>query len=149
MGVVWTQQSEYAKERRKHEAHHTEFGAPERPYTYTPYPTRMYKCTRVEKGARVFEGITARDEVEQRNLESRGFVAGGQAAALDALERQEFEHAQLAAERNYDVKHKLSEKAAAEVAEAEAAHGARHLPSVPETPIRRRGRTVKPDVTDE
>jgi hypothetical protein len=143
MAVVHSPDSEFAKEMRKWEAHHTQYGPPGRPYTYQPYPTRMYKAVRADDGSRTFEAFTANDEHEQRNLESRGFVVGGQQAALDALSAAELEHSKLAAERNWEVAHgRVSEKAAAEVAAHEAAAGARHLPSIPEAP-KRRGRKPK------
>lgn len=144
MAVVYAPDSEFAKEMCKWEAHHTQYGPPGRPYSYQPYPTRMYRAGRNEQGkTAILEGQTAHDEVEQRNLESRGFVVGGQQAALDAFQGQELEHAKLAAEINWDAKHRLSEKAAAEVAEAQEAAGLRHLPSIPETTIKRRGRPAK------
>lgn len=139
MPVVHTPESEYAKEMRRWEAHHTQFGSPGRPYTFQAYPTRMYKATRQSDGSRTFEGFTANDEHERRNLESRGFVVGGQQAALDALEAIEKAHAELAAEINYEQRHKLSEHASAEVEQARHEYGeARHMPVVPETPRPRR-----------
>ena len=141
MAVVHSQDSGYAVERRKFEAHHTEFGPPGRPYTYQEYPMRMYRATREADGGRVCEGQTAGDEHERRNLESRGFVSGGQGAAIAALEAQELEQSKLAAELNYEAKYRLSPKAAAEVEAAQAAAGARHLPMVPEAPVKRKRRT--------
>lgn len=143
MPVVHAPKSAYAEERRKWEATHTEYGPPGRPYTYQPFPTRMYKALRQADGSRTFEAFTANDAHEQRNLESRGFVVGGQQAALDALSAQELEHATLAAEINYDARYRLSEKARADVDAAQAQAGARHLPVVPETPIKKRGRPKK------
>lgn len=143
MAVVYTPESEYAKEMRKWEALHGQFGPPGRPYTYQPYPTRMYKATRQSSGDRTFEAQTAHSENEQRNLESRGFVAGGQQAALDALTASERSHAELAAEINYDARHGMGEKARAEVEQAQASAGARHLPMIPEAPVKKRGRPAK------
>lgn len=139
MAMVLPPETEYAKEMRKWEPHHTQWGPPGRPYTKQIYPTRMYKCERGKDGTRTFDGQTAQDEHEQRNLESRGFVVGGQQAALDALDRIEFSHAELHAELNYEAKHKLSLSAKAEYESAEAAAGARHIAVVPETPIKRKG----------
>lgn len=136
MPVVHTPESEYAKEMKRWEAHHTQYGAPGRPYAYQAYPTRMYKATRQPDGSRTFEGHTANDEHERRNLESRGFVVGGQQAALDALAADEKVHAELAAEMNWEQKHgRVSEKASAEIEQARSDYGeARHMPVVPEAP---------------
>lgn len=139
MPVEYGTESHYAKEMRKHEATHTQFGPPGRPYVYRPYPTRMYKAERVDGKSKIVDAQTAHDEQEQRNLESRGFVYGGAAEAFKALEQTEREHATLAAEREYQVQHhRLSDHAVAEVRSAEAAHGARHLADVPVTPIKPR-----------
>lgn len=148
MAVVHTVDSEYAKEMRKWEATHTQYGPPGRPYTYVAYPTRMYKATRLPSGDRTFEAQTAASADEQRNLESRGYVAGGQQAALDALEAIERSHAELAAEINYQARHGMGDRARAEVESAQEAAGARHLPMIPETPIKKRGRPVKVVTTD-
>lgn len=143
--IVMPQGTPYAEEMRKHEAHYTEFGAPGRPYVYREFPKRLYKAVRgAVRGGIDFEGITVHTDDEQRNLQSRGFCLS-QALALEALEHEQTEHGALAAERNFEIKHgRISERAASEVRAAEAEHGARHLPEVPETPIRRRpGRPPK------
>jgi len=144
MGVVWTPESEHAKEMRRWEAHHTQYGPPGRPHEYRPYPAAMYKAERLADGTRrILPMQTAKDEQEQRNFESRGYVAGGPQAALDECDRIHIREAgKLAAEREFS-KRRMSAKARAEADAAEAAHGARHLPDVPETPIKRRGRKPK------
>lgn len=143
MGVVHVPDSAYAKEMCKWNAHHSEFGPPGRPYTFQPYPARMYKAARLPDGTRaIVEAQDAGNADEQRRLETRGFVAGGQGAALEALDAQEREYAQLAAERNFEVR-RMSEGARSEVAQAEDEAGARHLPVIPERPKRRRGRRAK------
>ena len=149
MGVVHTVDSAYAQEMRKWEAQHTQYGAPGRPYTFHEYPTRMYKATRLPSGDRTFDAWTANDANERANLESRGFVVGGQQAALDALEAIERSHAELAANREWQIQHgRVGEKAVAEVRAAEEAAGARHLPDLPEAPIKKRGRPSKIVLTD-
>lgn len=143
MAVVHAPDSEFAKEMARWEAHHTQYGPPGRPYTYQPFPTRMYKAARNEHGqSAIVDAATAHDTTEQRNLESRGFVVGGQQAALDALAAQEQEIAILAANRNYHDR-RMSEQAQAEARAAEFEAGARHLAAIPETPIKRRGRRPK------
>lgn len=146
MAVVYSQDSAFAREMAKWEATHTQYGPPGRPYTYQPYPTRMYRAERVEGRSQIAEAATANDEHEQRNLESRGFVVGGQQAALDALAEREQEVAVLAANRAYNDR-RMSDKAQAEAAQAEAAAGIRHVAEIPETPIKRRGRPAKTTVT--
>ena len=87
-----------------------------------------------------FDHTTVGDEDEQRNMQSRGYCLT-QELALEALRDEHTEHGKLAAERNYEIaKGRISEKAAAEVRAAEEAHGAKHLPVVPETPIRPRAK---------
>ena len=138
--IVIPQNTPYAAEMRKHEAFPTEFGKGERPYVFREFPKRLYKATRLEQGGVGFEGFTVNDEEEQRNMQSRGYSLS-QPLALEALEREQTEHGKLAAERNWEAKAgRLSEKATAEMRAAEEAHGARHLPEVPHTPIKRGGR---------
>lgn len=130
------QTSEYAKELCKHEALHTKYGPPGRPYVHAEFPKRLYKAVRGDKGIE-FEGFTVHNDDEQRNMQSRGYALS-QPDALDALHREQTEHGKLAAERNYEIdRGRLSERAAAEVRAAEAAHSG-HLPEVPEKPIRKR-----------
>ena len=143
MAVVHTPESGYAKETRKWEAHHTVYGPPGRPYVFQSYPTRMYRAIRQKSGDRLLDAETAGNDHEREEKERRGFVVGGQQAALDALEAQEKSYAELAAEINYDARHGMGEKARMEVDAAQEAAGARHLPMIPETPRKPRGRPKK------
>lgn len=137
--IVIPQNSEYAKEMRRHEAHHTSYGPPGRPYVFQEFPKRLYRAMRGEHGPE-FEALTVASADEQRNLQSRGFALS-QTEALTALDREQTEHGKLAAEREWQIQHgRHSERAVEEIRAAESEHGARHLPSVPETPIRRVGR---------
>jgi hypothetical protein len=140
-GVVITPDSGYAKEMVKHEAYHTQYGPPQRPYVFREFPKRLYKAEQVSgKGIQIVDAQTAEDDLQERNLLSRGFHFG-QDTAIEAVQREHTEHGRLAAEREYALRHgKHSERAVSEVRAAEEAHGARHLPSVPETPIKRRTR---------
>lgn len=110
----------------------------------SPYPAMMYKVTgknMVGPDGRLqpwlFEKLIAADEVEQRNLESRGFVAGGPGEAANAYDGQVQAAAVAAAERNY-ADRGLSEQAKAESNAVEQS-SSRHLGEIPRTPIRRRG----------
>lgn len=141
MGVVFTVESNYAKEMRRHEAYPTQFGPPGRPYVYQHYPLMLYRASRGPNGPEASETCIVNDERERDNMISRGFWPT-QELALAELDRQHTEHGKLAAERNYEIAHgRISEKAATEVRAAEAAHGATHLPEVKEQP--RRGRPRK------
>ena len=136
--IVIPQNTPYAEEMRKHEAHHTIYGPPKRPYVFEEFPKRLYIAERVTTGGVELKGFTVNDPREQANMESRGYCRS-QEDALEALERAQLVAGELAAEREYEIRHgRISKKAAAEVRVAEAAHGARHLPEVPETPIRRK-----------
>lgn len=139
MAVVHSPESNFSKEMAKWESGFSQFGPPGRPYTYQPFPTRMYKAVRAKDGAIQFEGHDANDDDEQRNFESRGFVAGGRAAAKDALDRQELEVAKLAAEGAYEER-RMSPKAQAEARSVRQA-SAVHLGEIPEK--RRRGRPAR------
>lgn len=143
-GVAITQDSNYAKELRKYEATHTQYGPPGRPYVYREYPKRLYKAAyEVGKGTQIVGFMDVQNEEEERRYAADGFHFG-QDKAMAAIQRQQTEFATLAAERNWEIAHgRVSEKAASEVRQAEADHGAQHLPSVPVTPIKRRGRPRK------
>src|SRR5215471_16443250 len=139
------QSSNYAKEMRKHEAHHSRYGAPGRPYVFREFPKLLYKCARVDGRIQVTEKFEVGDADQERNLNSRGFFELKK--AYDVIEREQTEHGILAAEREYAIQHgKHSKKAVSEIRAAEAAVGSVHLPDVPETPIsthRKRGRKPK------
>lgn len=134
--------SKYADEMRKWEAHHSQFGPPGRPFEHRDYPTRMYKASRPQGGgAPVFEGADAGTPQERESLERIGYVYGGQASALEALEKREFEIAELAANRAHSDR-RLSEAARIEADKADSAT-IQHLPAIPETQVKRRGRPKK------
>lgn len=137
--------SGYAAEIRKHEANYTIYGPPGRPYEYREYPTMMYRPTRPSSGGRVdFEGQTANDKHERGSLERMGFIHGGRAAALAALEAREFEIAELAANRVIPER-RMSEKAREEADRIDSST-IQHLAAIPEQPIKRRGRPAKAKV---
>ena len=106
---------------------------------FEPYPAMMYKAT--QKNPWKFDQEVAADEQAQRNLESRGFIAGGKQAAADAFDTDMQKLAVAAAERNAQDRH-MSEKARAESNAAEQA-SAKHLGEIPATPIKKRGRKSK------
>src|ERR1035437_10220721 len=116
-----------------------------RPYVYRPFPMMMHKAGRPDKGLganAIIEQRVAESEAQAELLRHEGF-RNTPLEALDAFESQQLEFAKLAAEINYDVKKKLSRKAGSEVEAAQAAHSG-HMPAVPETPIKKRGRKSVP-----
>lgn len=144
MSVIYAPDSAYAKEMVKHEAQYSPFGPGLRPYAYRDYPMTMHRAGRPAGGMGVDTIVETHDvssDAEETKWHAEGFRRTP-LEALDAFESQQLEIAKLAAERNYDVKNKLSEKAGAEVAMHEAAHGG-HLASIPVTPIKKRGRPAK------
>jgi len=142
MGVMWSQDSEYAKERRRWESYHTEFGEPGRPYTFQEYPLMVFRASRPSSGGAtpILEHHIVEDEQQERNMLSRGFVRGPD-HAVQMLEQQERELATAAAERAYQDK-RMSEKAQAQAATADESTIS-HLGEVPRTPLKPRGRPVK------
>lgn len=142
MPVEYGSQSEYAKEMRKWNSNYSEFGTPGRPYAFQEFPKRLYKADRVDGKIVIVDQANARDEQDVLNLLSRGFVEGGPAKAFEAIERQQTAHGELAAEREYEIRHgKLSEQAVAEVRAVEAEAGSVHVPEIPRTPVKRHRRT--------
>lgn len=110
-----------------------------RPAHKRDYPAKMYRVT--GKNPLVYDKTDAADEVSQRNLESRGYVAGGLGAAVAAFDGLVQDAALAAAHRNYEDRN-ISPAARAEVDAVEQA-SSRHLGEIPATPIRRRGRRPK------
>jgi hypothetical protein len=104
-----------------------------RPNGYRPYPAMMYKA--LQKNPWKFESQIAASEVEQRNLESRGFVGGGQGAAAEAFDAQQLEIAKIAAARNYEDRN-MGERAKAESNAVEQASSA-HVAAIPEKKFRK------------
>lgn len=133
-----------AQERRQWEAQYTEFGPGGRPYVHREYPMMLHKAGRPSGGMGgpvIVETREVESAAQREQYRSQGFRATP-LEALEVWEAQQKEFAELAAERNWEVKHgRHSEKAQAEVAAAEAA-AVDHLPSVPVTPIKPRPRAA-------
>jgi hypothetical protein len=109
-----------------------------RPPSPQEFPKMLYRASRPATGGKVtFEQLIVDDSQVQRNFESRGYHCR-QEDALAALESDELAVAKLAAERHYQER-SMSEKAQREVAAHEAETDA-HLPVIPDTPVKRRGR---------
>lgn len=133
MAVIHTPETAYAKEFVKWQAHHTAEGPPGRPYVFHEFPSAMYKAERDDMGRVSFTMLTVDDEDQMRNLQSRGFGCGKK-QAYDLMVAGEREIAKLAAERAANER-TMSESARREAARVDDATD-RHVPVVPETPIR-------------
>jgi hypothetical protein len=135
--LLHSQDSFYAKERRKWEATHTELGPGEKPWVFREYPMMMYRASSPTTTAPLEHQIVE-DEQDAATYASRGFRPTP-LAAIEAHKAQALEYAKLAAEREHEIKHKLTEKAVTEVRAAEADYSG-HMPSMPITPIPPKGR---------
>lgn len=145
MGLVSTPETGEAKERVKWEAEHTPFGPPLRRYTYRDLPTWVHKAGRPEHGKGGKDEIIDSVVVESEKDETAKWHDGYRRNPSDALmvfADQSLEIAKLAANVDWQTKHGLSEKAVAEVHQAQSEH-AGHMPSVPVTPIKKRTKKVK------
>ncbi len=125
------QDTAYAKEMRKHEGQYSQYGPPGRPYQYREYPSMLYKPTRAkDSGDVTYEAVQADDDRDRERWERQGFIYGGKGAALAHLERQEFEMAELAANRA------VTDQRMGELARDEAdrvdSRTIQHLPVIPE-----------------
>lgn len=141
MAIAHTPESPYAKEAVKWEATHTMYGPPGRPFVYREYPKRLYQVARAKTGGSIdiVHAEDVDDELMEANLRSRGFIALSEAA--EWVEHQEHDLAELAANRAFN-EQRMSPAAKAEAARADAETSA-HLPAIPDTPIKRRGRPAK------
>src|SRR6266446_4161758 len=138
MAVMWSQDSEYAKERRKWESQDTQFGSAGRPFVYAEYPLMLYRAKRRPEGGKepLLEHFTVEDEQQERNMQSRGWVRGPD-HAIKALEDSERGLAQAAAERAYQDK-RMSERAQAEATAVDETTIS-HLGEIQRTPIHKKG----------
>ena len=148
MSILVDPDTAEAKERVKWEAFPSKFGNGQRPYEFREYPKMLHKAGRPDNGMGahvIVEQRVAESRAEEDRWRGEGF-RGNPLEAIDALEAQRLEFAKLAAEINYEQKNKLSDRASAEVDAARAVHSnpvSLHMPGVPETPIKRRGRKAK------
>lgn len=133
MAVDYPKDSEYAKERAKWEAEHTDFGKPGRLYVKRDFPMTLHKAGRREGVTPVIaETMQAGDEHVMDRERHNGFYPTP-LEALDAFHALDLEIAKLAAER-HENERRMSSLAQAEGKAADEADGA-HVPSVPVTPL--------------
>ena len=138
MAVIHSPDSAYAKESVKWEAQYTPMGPPGRPFQYHHYPMMMHKAGRPPSGLGapiITETTTVTDDTQYGIAKGQGF-SDTPGEAVEQFHKRNTEIATLAAERNFHER-RMSPAAQAE-AEAANAEAVDHLPSVPETPIRRR-----------
>jgi hypothetical protein len=141
VGVVHAPDSAFAKAMVQWEARDGVLGPAGRPYVKREYPMMLHKAAPLPAGGLdITETQIVYVERERTKYEAMGFRATP-LEALAVLDQTQTEHATLAAERNFEVR-RMSAKAQAEVAAAEEAAGAVHLPTIPETPIGPRRMTV-------
>ncbi len=145
--IVHSPAAPESRERTKWEAQNSIYGYGKRPYVKRDYPLMLHLAGRplddhgnekmgpdVILEQEIVEGPGGQEEF----LRSRGF-RDTPLEALQLFKAQQTEYATLAANLEYQKKHTLSPKAAAEVEAAQDAH-AGHLPMVPETPIKPRAK---------
>jgi len=164
-GIVIIPGSNYAKEMQKFEQFPGKYGAdPGNPYTYRPYPKMLYRAQhrhgvvacmaappdslefkdgreyeRAAESAQKFTDACQRivnDESEQSRAAEDGWREFP-AEAVKVLQARDETVSRATAERNYADRN-LGELAKREVAEAVAAVGGEHVPTIPEK--RRPGR---------
>ena len=134
--LLWTEASAYARERRKWEATHTQYGPGERPFEFKEYPLMVYKAVRPSSGGPPrLEHEIAADANREAYWLSRGYVRGPD-KAVEALEAQERSIAELAANRAYNDK-RMSARAQEEAAKVDEST-IQHLGEIPAQPIRKR-----------
>ena len=141
--ILHSPDSAYAKEMTKWEAQGSTMGPGLRPYVKRDFPMMMHKAGRLSGGGIGIIDTYIVDEKQHPRYVQSGF-RDTPLEAIEAYEAEQLEFAKLAAERNFEVR-RMGTHAQAEVATAEAAAGARHLPTIPETPIkpRRSQRSMK------
>jgi len=111
------------------------------PYTYQPYPKRLYKAGRPNGTSIEITGaVTVENEQQHRMQEGQGYHPGPQ-EAIDAILQSDAEIAKLAANRAYHDR-RMSPEAQAEARAAESL-SSNHLGEIPRTPIKKRGRPAK------
>ncbi len=121
---------------RRAGVHQGNFESPE-------YPKAMYKAEQTINGIRLVDlSQSARSDVEERNLKSRGYRCSSD-EALALVEQQNVEVAEAAANRAFHDR-RMTATARAEADAADAAT-ARHLGEIPaeRVPPKRRGRKPK------
>lgn len=143
MAVIVAPGTKYSDEVLKYEYDDFRIGSEKGkrgPRVFVAFPKMVYKAGRNAVGKiEILEHAIVETVDEERNLQSRGFMAG-QAAALSVCESEALNLAKLAANRAYQ------ERTMSDVARAEAETYERsqdeHVAEIPVTP-KKRGRPAK------
>lgn len=147
MGLQWTPESDYVKELAKWEQRPTDLvsasmlaalGKPLSP-VFQEFPKAMYRAKDATGGPAINGFIVANDESHERLLKGQGWSTS-QEGAIEAVHATQTAIAQAAAERAFSDR-RMSEQARRDAQRADDATPA-HVPEVPRTPIKRRGRPV-------
>jgi hypothetical protein len=107
---------------------------------FEAYPKMLYRGELADGGPRIAQFIVVQDESGELIATGQGFCTTQEAALSGVMDRQR-ELARQAAHRAHDERW-MSDKAKAEAAAIDEST-IEHLPEIPETPIRRRGRPAK------
>lgn len=160
MAIVHSPDSEYSKEIEKWNTEQRYGGM--RPNSFQAFPKMLYKAHARENGKVMCGDPLAAigDPVGEAFSRSCQLIVGNEEQAASArragwydspddavagYHAQQTEQANIAAQRHF-ADQRLSEQARAEADAADAATH-EHLPAIPETPIRRRGRPRKAEVS--
>lgn len=108
---------------------------------YEPYPKVLYRAGRPDHGNVKITGSLTVHSIEQEDVAKGQGWAESQEQAIAAVHDRDTEYAKLAAERAYHER-RMSEKAQQEAAAVDS-QTVYHVPVIPETPIRRRGRPAR------
>lgn len=122
-------------------AHGRPAGAGPYPFVHQEYPKMLYRAGRPDSGnVKIVDSLTVYSEREEQTAIDDGFRQG-QDKALEAFKARDVEFAKLAAERHFHER-RMSEQAQAE-AHAIDSETVQHVPEIPATPIKKRGRPAK------
>ena len=154
MGIAHSQASQYVKEMQKWEQRPVMIGdtmimplpvseGGRMGMPFQPYPKMLYRAERADGGPKISGQLIVHSAQEEAAEVARGWC-DGQEVAIAAIKAQDKEWATLAAERAYHER-SMSDRARAEAAAVEEASSV-HVPVIPETPIKRRGRPKKTEI---
>lgn len=154
MGIQRSQEDAWTKEMAKWEARPVMIGGKNGTYVepipyaeggrggapFAEYPKAMYRAESAMGGPRISAYQEVPDEIAERLAYGQGWRAR-QEDALELVHENAREMARLAANRAHNERW-MSDKAKAEAAAVDEST-IEHLPAIPVTPIKKRGRPVK------
>lgn len=141
MPVLWSPESNHAKELSKWEQRPTQLVSAEmiaasggKLFTYQEYPKALYRAKRATGGPTIDGYIEAQSAADEARLLGQGWSVT-QEAAIEHIHAADRDIAQAAAERAF-ADRKMTALAQIEAQRADDATPA-HVPEVPRTPIKR------------